>query len=137
MPELILTVLRLIFLALIYIFLWQIARAIARHLGVTRRDSSKRVANRVTVVRSDTQAGLSFAVNGATVLGRSDQADVILEDPYASEFHLRLVSQDGALTVSDLGSTNGTYVNGRRITTPTNLRRGDALQVGKTVMEIR
>jgi hypothetical protein len=137
MPELILTVLRLIFLALIYIFLWQIARAIARHLGVTRGDSSKRTANRVTFVRSDSQAGLSFTVNGATVLGRSDQADVILEDPYASEFHLRLVSQEGALTVSDLGSTNGTYVNGRRITTPTNLRRGDALQVGKTVMEVR
>jgi pSer/pThr/pTyr-binding forkhead associated (FHA) protein len=137
MPELILTVLRLIFLALIYIFLWQIARAIARHLGVTRGDGSKKTANRVTFVRSDSQAGLSFTVNGATVLGRSDQADVILEDPYASEFHLRLVSQEGALTVSDLGSTNGTYVNGRRITTPTNLRRGDALQVGKTVMEIR
>lgn len=137
MPELILTVLRLIFLALIYIFLWQIARAIARHLGVTRSDGSKKTANRVTFVRSDSQAGLSFTVNGATVLGRSDQADVILEDPYASEFHLRLVSQEGALTVSDLGSTNGTYVNGRRITTPTNLRRGDALQVGKTVMEVR
>jgi hypothetical protein len=137
MPELILTVLRLIFLALIYIFLWQIARAIARHLGVTRSDGSRKTANRVTFVRSDSQAGLSFTVNGATVLGRSDQADVILEDPYASEFHLRLVSQEGALTVSDLGSTNGTYVNGRRITTPTNLRRGDALQVGKTVMEVR
>jgi pSer/pThr/pTyr-binding forkhead associated (FHA) protein len=137
MPELILTVLRLIFLALIYIFLWQIARAIARHLGVTRGDSRKKTVNRVTVVRSDTQAGLSFNVAGATVLGRSDQSDVILEDPYASEFHLRLVAQDGTLTVSDLGSTNGTYVNGRRITTPTNLRRGDALQVGKTVMEVR
>jgi len=137
MPELILTVLRLIFLALIYIFLWQIARAIARHLGVTRGSSSKKTANRVTFVRSESQAGLSFTVNDATVLGRSDQADVILEDPYASEFHLRLVSQEGALTVSDLGSTNGTYVNGRRITTPTNLRRGDALQVGKTVMEVR
>jgi pSer/pThr/pTyr-binding forkhead associated (FHA) protein len=91
----------------------------------------------VTVVRSDTQAGLSFQVTTATVVGRSDQSDVILEDPYASEFHFRLVAQDGTLTVSDLGSTNGTYVNGRRITTPTNLRRGDALQVGKTVMEVK
>jgi pSer/pThr/pTyr-binding forkhead associated (FHA) protein len=89
------------------------------------------------VIRSDTQGGMTFAVNGATVVGRSDQADVVLEDPYASEFHFRLVLSDGSLTVSDLGSTNGTYVNGKRITTPTNLRRGDALQVGKTVMEVR
>ncbi|MGH8926979.1 MAG: FHA domain-containing protein, partial [Acidimicrobiia bacterium] len=137
MPELILTILRLIFLALIYLFIWQVVRALARHIGFVRSDSTKKVSNRVTVVRSETQSGLSFVVSSATVLGRSDQSDVVLEDPYASEFHLRLVAQDGTLTVSDLGSTNGTYVNGRRITTPTNLRRGDALQVGKTVMEIR
>jgi pSer/pThr/pTyr-binding forkhead associated (FHA) protein len=95
------------------------------------------MTNRVTVVRSDSQAGLSFVVTNATVVGRSDQADVALDDPYASEFHFRLVAQDGILMVSDLGSTNGTYVNGRRITTPTGLRRGDALQVGKTVMEVK
>jgi hypothetical protein len=137
MPELILTILRLIFLALIYLFIWQVARGLVRHVGIGRSGSSRRVSNRVTVMRSDSQAGLSFLVTGATVLGRSDQADVVLEDPYASEFHLRLVAQDGTLTVADMGSTNGTYVNGRRITTPTVLRRGDALQVGKTVMEVR
>ena len=137
MPELILTVLRLIFLALIYLFIWQVVRALARHIGYTRSDSTRKMSNRVTVVRSDSQAGLSFVVTNATVVGRSDQSDVILEDPYASEFHFRMVVQDGTLAVSDLGSTNGTYVNGRRITTPTNLRRGDALQVGKTVMEVK
>ncbi|HKX75611.1 MAG TPA: FHA domain-containing protein [Acidimicrobiia bacterium] len=138
MPELILTLLRLIFLALVYLFLWQVVKAISRHLGLGRAEGGKgRAGNRVVVVRSDTQAGLAFAISGATVMGRSDQADVKLEDPYASEFHLRLVAQDGTLSVSDLGSTNGTYVNGRRITTPTTLQRGDALQVGKTVMEVR
>ncbi len=138
MPELILTLLRLIFLALVYIFLWQVVRAISRHLGLGRSEGGgRRPGNKVVVVRSETQAGLTFTINGATVVGRSDQADVKLEDPYASEFHLRLVAQDGTLSVSDLGSTNGTYVNGRRITTPTTLQRGDALQVGKTVMEVR
>jgi hypothetical protein len=137
-PELILTLLRLIFLALVYLFLWQVVKAISRHLGLGRSEGGKgRAGNRVVVVRSETQAGLTFAISGATVVGRSDQADVKLEDPYASEFHLRLVAQDGTLSVSDLGSTNGTYVNGRRITTPTTLQRGDALQVGKTVMEVR
>lgn len=139
MPELILTILRLIFLALVYLFIWQVARAISRHLGFGQNSgrSSRRSIKQVAVVRSDTQAGMSFAVNEATVVGRSDQADVIIDDPYASEFHFRLVLSDGSLTVSDLGSTNGTYVNGKRITTPTSLRRGDALQVGKTVMEVR
>ncbi|MGH8873827.1 MAG: FHA domain-containing protein, partial [Acidimicrobiia bacterium] len=72
-----------------------------------------------------------------TVLGRSEQADVVIDDPYASEFHLRLTARDGRLMLHDLGSTNGTYVNGRRVTTPVDLNRGDAVQVGKTVMEVR
>ena len=82
-----------------------------------------------------TAAGLYRTL--APLAGRSEEADVVIQDPYASEFHLRLTSQDQRLTVHDLGSTNGTYVNGRRISAATALRRGDALQVGKTVMEVR
>jgi pSer/pThr/pTyr-binding forkhead associated (FHA) protein len=137
MPELILTLLRLIFLGLVYLFVWQVARAIGGHLGFGAGERSARAGRRLVVVRSDTQNGLNFSVEAATVVGRSPEADVVLQDPYASEFHLRLVAGDGRLTVHDLGSTNGTYVNGRRVTTPTPLRRGDAVQVGKTVMEVR
>jgi hypothetical protein len=137
MPDLILTLLRLIFLALVYLFVWQVARAIGGQLGFGNAARLARTGNRVVVVRSDDQAGMTFRVKDATVLGRSSEADVELSDPYASEFHLRLVATEGKLTVHDLGSTNGTYVNGRRITTPTALRRGDAVQVGKTVMEVR
>jgi hypothetical protein len=137
MPDLILTFLRLIFLALVYLFVWQVARAIGGQLGFGNAARTARSGSRVVVVRSDDQAGMSFRIKDATVLGRSPEADVELSDPYASEFHLRLVSSEGTLTVHDLGSTNGTYVNGRRITTPTALRRGDAVQVGKTVMEVR
>ena len=51
MPELILTILRLIFLALIYLFIWQVVRALARHIGYTRSDSTRKMSNRVTVVQ--------------------------------------------------------------------------------------
>jgi pSer/pThr/pTyr-binding forkhead associated (FHA) protein len=50
---------------------------------------------------------------------------------------MRLVAQENGMMLHDLGSTNGTYVNGRRVSAPTELRRGDTIQVGKTVMEIR
>jgi hypothetical protein len=136
MPDIILALLRLIFLGLIYLFVWQVARGIATHLGI-HADRRKRRGTKVVVVRSDNQAGLDFTVTDATVLGRSDEADIVLDDPYASEFHLRLVASEGGLTLHDLGSTNGTYLNGRRVTAPTELRRGDAVQVGKTVMEVR
>jgi pSer/pThr/pTyr-binding forkhead associated (FHA) protein len=80
---------------------------------------------------------MEVEVDDSRVLGRSSEADVLLDDPYASEFHMRLVAQENGLVLHDLGSTNGTYVNGRRVTAPTTLRRGDSVQVGKTVMEVR
>ncbi len=136
MPDLLLSLLRLIFLGLVYLFVWQVARSIAGHLGLRRR-AAGRAGTRVVVVKSDSQAGFDFNVADAQVLGRSPQADIILEDPYASEFHLRLTAREGRLVLADLGSTNGTYVNGRRVTAPVDLSRGDAIQVGKTVMEVR
>jgi hypothetical protein len=136
MPDIILALLRLIFLGLIYLFVWQVARGIATHLGI-HAERRRRRGTKVVIVRSDTQAGLDFTVTDATVIGRSPEADIVIDDPYASEFHLRLVASEDGLTLHDLGSTNGTYLNGRRVTAPAELRRGDAVQVGKTVMEIR
>lgn len=137
MADLILTLLRLIFLALVYLFVWQVARSIGSHLGLGDGGRRRRAGNRVVFVRSETQSGLDVVVTEAVVFGRSPDADVLIEDPYASEFHLRLQARDGKLLLSDLGSTNGTYVNGRRATVPVELRVGDAVQVGKTVMEVR
>lgn len=137
MPDLLLTLLRLIFLALVYLFVWQVARAIGAHLGLAPTRRKRKPGSRVVVVRSESQSGLDFTVTDAVVLGRSPEADIHLDDPYASEFHLRLNNRDGKLVLTDLGSTNGTYVNGRRATTPVDLSRGDAVQVGKTVMEVR
>ncbi len=136
MPDVILALLRIIFLGLVYLFVWQVSRSIGSHLGISLR-RQQRGGNRVVVVKSDTQSGNEIEILDVSVLGRSDGADVYLDDPYASEFHMRLVSNENELVVHDLGSTNGTYVNGRRITAPTNLRRGDNIQVGKTVMEVR
>jgi pSer/pThr/pTyr-binding forkhead associated (FHA) protein len=136
MPDVILALLRIIFLGLLYLFVWQVARAIGSHLGISVRRKRKE-GSRVLFVRSESQRGQEFEVNDVVVLGRSDETDFVIDDPYASEFHLRLVSQENGMMLHDLGSTNGTYVNGRRVSAPTELKRGDTIQVGKTVMEIR
>ena len=60
-----------------------------------------------------------------------------VDDAYASEFHVRIGVQDDSVVLNDLGSTNGTYVNGRRVTVPTTLQKGDAVQIGKTIIEVR
>lgn len=136
MPDVVLALLRIIFLGLIYLFVWQVARAIGSHVGISVRRKRKE-GTKILFVRSDTQQGMEVEVSSATVMGRSAESDLVLEDPYASDFHMRLVAQDDGLMLHDLGSTNGTYVNGRRVTVPTQLRRGDTIQIGKTVMEVR
>lgn len=136
MPDVILAILRIIFLGLVYLFVWQVARAIGSHLGISVRRKRKE-GSRVLFVRSESQQGREFQVDSVVTMGRSNETDVVLDDPYASEFHLRLVSQENGMMLHDLGSTNGTYVNGRRVSAPTSLKHGDTIQVGKTVMEVR
>ena len=137
MTEFVLALLKLIFIALLFLFVWQIARAIGSHLGGFERRKRTKPGSEIVFVRSETQSGLDFEVRDVVVLGRSEQADVFLDDSYASEFHLRYSAIEGDLVLQDLGSTNGTYVNGRRIASPVSLNKGDAVQVGKTVMEVR
>ena len=75
-----------------------------------------------------------------TILGRDDSADIILDDPGISRRHSELrVTTDGphfVSTVRDLGSTNGTFVNGERITSE-HLRDGDRITVGRTSITFR
>lgn len=136
MPAIILVALKLIFVAYIYLFVWQIAKAVAAHVGTARLGGRTKPGSGLTVVRSDTQSGLRINVRQPVVLGRSEEADVIIDDPYAAEFHVRLVSEKGVLSLLDLGSTTGTYVNGKRVSAPLRLNRGDAVQIGKTVLEV-
>ena len=139
MSALVANLLKLAFVGLLYVFLWQLARAIGAHLGSGRaaRTRNGRQSGELLVVRSETQSGMNISVSDSVVLGRSEEAEVLLDDPYASMFHMRLTMNGDTLMLADLGTTNGTYVNGRRVTTPLPLNKGDSVQVGKTVMEVR
>ena len=71
--------------------------------------------------------------NGATSIGRSSASDIVLKsDDYASGSHAQLTRHGGLLYVEDLGSTNGTFVNGRKTVGATPLRHGDSVRVGST-----
>ncbi len=71
--------------------------------------------------------------NGATSIGRSSASDIVLKsDDYASGRHARLTLHGGLLYVEDVGSTNGTFVNGRKAVGATPLRGGDTVRIGST-----
>ena len=102
----------------------------------SRRSYAPRVpAPELVVEDSDILAPQTrFAVgDGSTEIGRSSTSDVVLRnDDYASGSHARLTRHGGLLYVEDLGSTNGTFVNGSKAVGATPLRGGDTVRVGST-----
>jgi pSer/pThr/pTyr-binding forkhead associated (FHA) protein len=92
---------------------------------------------RLRVVEPVGQAGQVFELADELTVGRAAGCGVALEhDTFASKVHARLYRQDGRLWIEDLGSTNGTFLNTHRLDGPCELRRGDRLQVGETVLEV-
>jgi hypothetical protein len=74
--------------------------------------------------------GMEYEVGEGAVLGRGDQAEIRLEDPFASSRHARLTRQGAVIVVEDLGSTNGTYLNEELLDGPRPLHAGDRVRIG-------
>lgn len=71
-------------------------------------------------------------------IGRSEENDVIINDAHASRHHLQIIQHDdGHYTLSDFGSTNGTYVNGQKIGGEINLTHSDIVRIGNTIIPWR
>jgi hypothetical protein len=76
------------------------------------------------------RAGSAYDLSDGAVLGRGDTADIRLEDTFASSQHARLVPQGDVIVLEDLGSTNGTYLNGEPLRGPQPLHVGDSIRIG-------
>jgi hypothetical protein len=74
--------------------------------------------------------GMEYDIAEGAVMGRGDQAEIRLEDPFASSRHARLVRQGGIVVLEDLGSTNGTYLNEELVSGPQPLHPGDRVRIG-------
>jgi hypothetical protein len=133
--------LKIAFLVLLYLFIWRIVRTASRDIR-TPQDSfvqppggARPHAGRLVVVKSDVvPVGSEFAVNSTSLtVGRGPQNDVELEgDQFASARHARFDPRPDGLWVQDVGSTNGTFLNGSRIQRARLLRPGDVVRVGAT-----
>jgi FHA domain len=106
-----------------------------------RRDSKRKGAkappSRLVVERPAEHAGRTYPITGEMTVGRAAGCQISLPaDSYASNVHARVYQADGLTFVEDLGSTNGTLVNGGKITGTTAVQTGDRIQVGATVLEV-
>jgi FHA domain len=145
----VLAFLKFCLVAILYLFLARVVWIVARELrgtpvparAVTPPDAPSRPrkakAWRLVLVEPKSEAGAAFSVDGEVTLGRGGGCTVPLAfDTFVSQVHARAFDRDGALWVEDLGSRNGTYVNGRLVHEPTRVAKGARVQVGETVLEV-
>jgi pSer/pThr/pTyr-binding forkhead associated (FHA) protein len=88
------------------------------------------------IVEGD-DAGRQTPLEGSIEIGREGSTGLAIDDEQASRRHARVTAQGDHATVEDLGSTNGTYLNGQPIEGERTLRPGDRLRVGLTIFELR
>lgn len=126
---------RLLLLALLYLFLFA---AIRTGIGLV---SSGRKAAPGAVTLSVVQGprplqGSVVRVEGPIVIGRSPGADIVVGDDFVSGRHARVLPSGSGAVLEDLGSTNGTLLNGKRITAPKQLKPGDEIEVGSVRLKV-
>jgi pSer/pThr/pTyr-binding forkhead associated (FHA) protein len=98
----------------------------------------KRGVPSVLVVTQGALSGTSVRLGeGAVTMGRAQDSTIVLDDDYVSSRHARVFPRDGQWYVEDVGSTNGTYLDRTKVTSPTPVKIGVPIRVGKTVVELR
>ena len=124
-------VLRFAFLALVWVALALMARALLRDVRAASRDPAASLGRLVVVASSGQPVpGAVFALDAVTTLGRDLGSSVVLDDSYASSQHAVLTFRGRAWYVEDLGSTNGTHVNGAPVAGVAALAYGDEIRIG-------
>ncbi len=150
MPDLLLQVWKLVLLGFIYLFFLRVLRAIWANLRATTTppappsppqprpqppvDTSKGIS-RLKVIQPQEKAGLVYELGEELTIGRASGCKINIDDTYVSQLHARIFRRDGKVMIEDLGSTNGTFSNGKKVSAPILLNKGDRVQVGRTVME--
>jgi pSer/pThr/pTyr-binding forkhead associated (FHA) protein len=88
------------------------------------------------VLEPSVRKGAAYAIEGEMIIGRSPDSTIVLpDDTFASSMHARVWAVDGEVWVEDLGSTNGTTLNGVPLRNATRLGKGDRVQIGNTLFE--
>ena len=129
---------RLTFLALLYLFLARVVRSLLRDLRAAAREPGASLG-RLVVIESpggDPEQGRSFDLDAITTLGRDVNNAIVVDDPFASAEHAVLTYRGRSWYVEDLGSTNGTFVNGRAVAAVSPLGFGDEVAIGQVRLRL-
>ena len=161
MPQSVLTILKFCFLALLYLFLFRVVRVVVKEMrapaptplvpagraaagppaaaptpAAARKPAKGRGPARLRILEPATRSGEVFPITDELTVGRGGGCGIVLaDDSFVSTVHARVFRRDRDVFVEDLGSRNGTLLNGERVTHAVQLRRGDQVQFGQTLTE--
>jgi pSer/pThr/pTyr-binding forkhead associated (FHA) protein len=157
-PEQLLGLLKLCLLGLLYLFFLRVLWAVwsevrgprpakvpainepTRAMGTapSKSDRKKGTVTKLVATKPDPMKGREFELGIELTVGRAAGCKIALpDDTFVSQLHARVFRNDEGAFVEDLGSTNGTFLNGRKLAAATKLKAGDHLQIGSTVLEVR
>ena len=126
---------RLLFVAVLYLFLFAIMKT---GIGLVRGQRKRERTWNISVERGPKELrGVSIVVRGPVIVGRSPGADIVIGAGYVSARHARFSLMGQNLFVEDLGSKNGTAVNGRPVHDPVALRNKDLVTIGDVDIRVR
>lgn len=145
--------LKIAFVALLWLFIGLVAGVVRRDLlagstdggaqtitagagGPNPKRRGRAVKQAQLVVIDGSGKGDAVPLRGEITVGRAGDATLDVEDDYASSHHARFYRDDESWIVADLGSTNGTVVNGLRIARPTRVGDGDIVRIGRTSIKV-
>jgi len=126
---------RIVLVILLYLFLIFAAKA---GIGLVRSSSrSKKGTLTIVVTQGPTSLlGTSMPLTSALVIGRTEGCDINIGDPMVSSKHARITPVPDGAVLEDLNSTNGTLLNGMKVTIPSTLAVGDRIAIGNVVLEV-
>jgi hypothetical protein len=170
-PDPVLTLLKYVFLAILYLFFLRVLRAVwielrepkpaplpdfaggatapplanpgtgspgAGNAGGAGAGPHRIGPEKLVVLEPAELHGVEFLLADETTVGRAAGCGVALpDDTFVSQLHARVFRREGDFYIEDLGSTNGTYLNGKKVSAASVMRKGDRVQVGRTSLELR
>ncbi|ADL68189.1 FHA domain-containing protein [Thermoanaerobacterium thermosaccharolyticum] len=125
MYQLAANILKYVLLLLIYLFLYRVFKIIYLDIKGVRRERE------VTKAKLVSLSGMgSFNLFEVTTIGRADDCDIVVENPYVSSKHAMIRKKGKKFVIQDLNSTNGTYVNGKRVKNIARIKNNDVIKFG-------
>ena len=154
MTDALLNALKLMLLALIYLFFGRVLWAVWSEVrtpvmpaarvggGTASRSRAKKSFGKgvptFVVIEPKQHRGATYTLSSVLAIGRLEDNDIVIDDDsFISSHHARIEIRPEGSWVVDLGSTNGCFVNGQRVADERSVRKGDRIQVGSTVLEMR